>query len=165
MIKLIATIVVAIAIIGGAYWLSGIKKDSAVPTPTQTQGTTPSPTTSDSVTKGPFGIRTGTSGEYLTDKDGMTLYVKIADENPSGKITSSCNATCEKTWIPYLLGDNEAAPEKSSDPLLVKLNLFKRSDNKIQFALGTTLLYRYAGDQKVGDTSGTSVSGWAVARP
>ncbi len=165
--KLIAVIIVAIVIVGGAYWLSGmIKGGYSSPAPVNSGSDNPSTTPENTLsTKGPFGITSDATGQYLTDKAGLTLYVNLADENASGKINPTCNATCEKTWLPYLLPSNEAAPGQSSDSLLSRVNLFKRADGKTQFALGTKPLYRYVGDVKMGDMAGASISSWAVARP
>ncbi len=94
----------------------------------------------------------------------MTLYVNLTDTSKD-KISPACNAACEGNWIPYLLGDTEAAPEQSKDSVLSRTNLFKRPDGKLQFALGTQVLYRYVGDKAAGEMKGASVVNWAVARP
>ena len=117
------------------------------------------------VTKGPIGVATGALGEYLVDKNGLTLSVSIRDENPTGKISQSCNSQCEKTWLPFLLAKDEAAITGSKDPLLSKLNLFTRSDKQEQYAIGTQPLYRYVGDLKAGDTKGDTGGDWKIAKP
>ena len=114
--------------------------------------------------KGPVGVATNESGEYLVTKSGMTLYVNVKDNNPAGKVTPNCNASCETTWIPFLLGENESAIQASTDPIVSKINLYKRADDKIQYTLGTQPLYTFASDTKFGDMTGTS-GDWMVARP
>lgn len=114
---------------------------------------------------GPVGTANGSSGKYLTDKNGFTLYVSVKDENPSGKITQSCDAQCEKTWSPYLLGEDEVAITGSTDPVLSKLNLFKRADGREQYTLGTQPLYRNINDLKQGDIKGDVSGNWMVAKP
>jgi predicted lipoprotein with Yx(FWY)xxD motif len=170
--KLIAIIVIALVIIGGAYWISGMMKakpnlsgGTTVDTPSSTAtGTTISHLKG--VSKGPFIILENSSGEYLADKNGQTLYITTKDQsNASGKIVVSCDAKCETVWPPYLLSPSEPAPDTSNDPLLSKLNLYKRPDGRYQFALGTALLYTYVKDVSRGSTQGTSITGWVLARP
>src|SRR5262245_37305393 len=142
MSKLITIIVIAVVIIGGAYWLSGmVKSDKKMPATepkTETSGGTQ--TGPQAMVSGPFKVANDSSGKYLTAQNGMTLYINTKDQGGT-KIAPACNAACEANWPPYLLGDNEVAPDKSGDPLLSKLNLYKRTDGKIQYAIGTTPLY------------------------
>jgi predicted lipoprotein with Yx(FWY)xxD motif len=168
--KALTIIVVLVVVIGGAYWLSTMSKDSyEKPATTNTPAENTSTNTSSNLKltlKGPFGVVQDSTGSYLANKLGQALYINTKDQsNSSGKITASCDSACEKNWPPFLLANDEAAPDKSSDPLLSKLNLFKRADGKMQYALGTVPLYFYAGDKEAGETKGATVSGWALARP
>ena len=157
--KVVTVIILAVVVIGGAYWLN-LSMNGGYSTPTNTPDNSATPTSN-----GPINTANGSSGPYLVDRTGMTLYTNTKDENLSGKITPSCNAACEQVWLPYLLGATEVAPGKTSDPLLSRLNLFTRADGKTQYALGTKPLYRYASDKKAGDMMGAGVATWIVARP
>lgn len=165
MSKAISIIVIALVIIGGAYWFMNMKGGYA-PLPETTQSEKQA--TPDSfffTTNGPLGVASDANGQYLTDKTGFTLYTNTQDERTDGKIVPSCNLSCEGNWLPYLLGPTEAAPGKSTDSLLSKLNLFTRADTRIQYALGTKPLYRYVNDKRPGDMTGIGISTWVVARP
>ena len=117
------------------------------------------------IPKGPLGIASNADGEYLVDKNGRTLYADLRSQSQAGKVTSGCDAQCELTWLPYLAGEGEGGLEQSADPLLSKLNLFQRADGKMQYALGTTLLYRNVNDLKAGDINKNLGDAWLVARP
>jgi predicted lipoprotein with Yx(FWY)xxD motif len=115
--------------------------------------------------KGPIGIAQGATGSYIVTKNGMTLYVNVKDENPSGTVKATCSAACEANWPPYLF-DETVAVDQTQDPLLSKINVFERSDGKQQYAIGTQPLYTYVGDKKAGDTTGLGVgTGWMIAKP
>ncbi len=155
--KAVPIVLAGIVVVGGVYWLS--TRDKVTPSESS-DNATETPVVNETV-----GTATDSSGGYITDKSGFTLYVNQRDENSAGQIIQSCNATCEQSWIPYLLAEGEVAQEASADPVLSKLNLFTRTDGKIQYALGTKPLYRYIGDEKYGDIKGSSITDWVIARP
>ena len=157
-------ILVVLVVVAGVYWLSTMTP-SDYGTPNQEETANESESLVTITPKGPVGIATGASGEYLVDRNGLTLYANLTSQNSAGKITPSCNALCEKTWPPYLLGETEEGIGQSADPLLSKLNLFRRADGKMQYTLGTTLLYRNVNDAKTGDTNGELTSDWMIATP
>ncbi len=163
--KKISIIVVVLAVLALVYWLSTVKP-VGYGTPEGTQNETQESTQVSVVEKGPLGIATGAVGQYLVDKSGLTLYVKVSDAAANtSSIKTSCNAECEKTWLPYLLGAEEGGITESNDALLSKLNLFTRSDSKQQYALGNQPLYRNTNDSKLGDQNGNVSSDWMVAKP
>lgn len=119
--------------------------------------------------KGNLGIATTAGGEkYLVDRDGMTLYYNTADEGQLGtNIDWSCNTSCERNWLPYLVDESSAPLSASSDPLLRNLNAFKRPwDSRDHYAINSKLLYRFRGDKAPGDMGGENWGeGWMIARP
>lgn len=166
--KQISIILVILLALAGAYWFK-IMKRPVVSAPQENEVTEQEEVQEQSNfnfnVNGPVGTATGANGKYLTDKNGFTLYVNVKDENPAGKITQNCDAQCEKTWLPFLLGADEAAITGSTDALLSKLNLFKRPDGKEQYTIGTQPLYHYVGDLKAGDVTSNLGANWQVAKP
>jgi predicted lipoprotein with Yx(FWY)xxD motif len=161
--KQVSIMVVLLVVIVGIYWLSTIDTSNY----RETGNTQESQSTDITVTplESMGGVARSSSAEYLVDVGNMTLYVSIQDENPSGEISVSCDAACEETWPPYLLPEDRDALDRSSDPILSKMNLFTRADGRIQYAIGTQPLYRYAGDNKLGDMNGNGLGSWMAAKP
>lgn len=166
--KKILTIVAVLVVLGSFYyWMQGSSN--------QNQGekvaeTLPSSGGNESMLsqvspRGPLGIVSIGSIEHLTDRNGLTLYVNTKDAGHTGGIKPTCTGTCEKTWLPFLVTSAETVGKASSDPLLKKLNIFKRADGRGQYALGTEPLYRYSGDSKIGEMFGNQIGTWLVARP
>ncbi len=93
-------------------------------------------------------------GQYLTDGNGMTLYVFGKE---SGK--STCYDACAKTWVPYKSdGEKLTGPEE----LTKRINVYTRTDGSNQYAYGQTPLYYYKDDQKPGDINGwNKEAGWS----
>ena len=89
----------------------------------------------------------------LRDESGRTLYLFAKDE--VGK--SNCYDACLAKW-PAFMAKADAKP--SGD-----LTLVSRNDGSKQWALKGKPLYYFAGDAKVGDTTGDGMGGvWAVIR-
>jgi predicted lipoprotein with Yx(FWY)xxD motif len=164
--KKILAVVLVVLVIAGVYWFSSAKTaPSGSPSQAQTTTTTSTKPVAALEGTGPIRIATATSGKYLADKSGLTLYVDIKDEGQSGKIKSVCTADCEKTWIPFIFDPNDSAAISSTSPLFSKINVFDRADGKKQYALGTKPLFRYVGDTKLGDVNGPVTTDWMVAKP
>jgi predicted lipoprotein with Yx(FWY)xxD motif len=165
-VVLILILVVAAALV---YWYSTTMNTTSAPK--QATATTPVATPVEtakgvSTTTGPsipLKVIVGPKGEYLADKNGLTLYVDIKDEGQTGKFKASCDAACEKTWIPYLFDKSDYNIIGSSTPLFSKINVINRPDGTQQYALGTKPLYRYVGDVKSGDIKGPVTGDWMVA--
>lgn len=95
-------------------------------------------------------------GTFLTDDEGMTLY--IFEKDTPG--TSACNDTCAETWPPLTAEDSFTLPEDVPGELTV----ISRDDGSTQIAYNGQPLYSYAADTKPGDTFGEGVGDvWYVA--
>jgi predicted lipoprotein with Yx(FWY)xxD motif len=89
----------------------------------------------------------------LVDSSGRTLYTFDKDA-PS---RSNCNAGCAAIWPP-LAAASDAVPGG-------KFNLVARDDGSSQWTYQDKPLYRYAADQKPGDTTGEKFGGvWHTVR-
>jgi predicted lipoprotein with Yx(FWY)xxD motif len=92
----------------------------------------------------------------LTNADGMTLYVFDKDAAGSGK--SACNGDCAMNWPPLMAA---AGDQASGD-----YSIIIRDDGSRQWAYKGKPLYRWAKDQKPGDTTGDGVKNvWHAAKP
>ena len=152
----ILILIVTILVIAGIYWVS--KQGAEMPSDTNNIDNT--------VISDPIKLATKDDSEYVVDPNGMTLYVNIKDEGQTiENMVASCDAECEQTWLPYILGENEPDIMGSSDTLLSKLNIFTRTDGRNQYSLGTTPLYRNVSDLKSGDMNGDVSEDWMVAKP
>jgi predicted lipoprotein with Yx(FWY)xxD motif len=83
-------------------------------------------------------------GEYLADRNGMTLYV-FADDTD---LKSTCTGACLERW-PIFEYNNED-PSQFDDRLSKRINLILRPDGLVQYAYGTKPLYLYIGDTHPG---------------
>jgi len=95
-----------------------------------------------------------TKGSYLTDFQGMTLY--ISDQDKKG--VSNCTGSCAQTWRPYTSG----ATAQTQFP--ANISLITRSDGSKQFAYKGMPLYYFSGDTQSGQTSGDGVNGFHLAK-
>jgi predicted lipoprotein with Yx(FWY)xxD motif len=97
-------------------------------------------------------------GEILVDADGLTLYVFMNDT--AG--TSTCVDACAEAWPPLIATSVSVA----SDLTAADFSLVARPDGTQQLAVGGMPLYRFAGDNEPGDTSGQGLNGvWYVVSP
>jgi predicted lipoprotein with Yx(FWY)xxD motif len=102
-------------------------------------------------------VSDSTLGAILTDAEGFTLYAFTNDE--STKPQSSCNDACAQTWPPAV-ADSEITGEGVDQPLL---GTTQRSDGSTQVTVNQWPLYRFAGDQAPGETTGQGSGGvWFV---
>ena len=171
--KLLILIGILVILAGVAYGMIKFVSKSAYSTNAGVNKTTRvvPPTTGEKTTvlakiNGPVGTVASANGEsYLVNKDSYTLYVNNKDAlGPNKDFKTVCDSTCEKTWKPYLLDTKTAGITKSDDPLLSKINIFKRADGQQQYALGTQPLFLYSLDTKPGEVRGISAD-WAIAKP
>ncbi len=98
-------------------------------------------------------------GSYLTDPDGMTLYMFTKD-TVAGE--STCYDDCAANWPPM------TAEEPLTLPMLVhgELSLIDRTDGSKQLAYNDIPLYYWQGDKQAGDTTGHGVGDvWFVVAP
>ncbi len=93
-------------------------------------------------------------GGVLADTSGRTLYIYDKDTTLG---RSACNGTCAALWPPYA-ADNGAQPAGN-------FSIATRDDGSRQWAYKGKPLYRWAGDQKPGDTTGDGVNDiWHVIK-
>jgi predicted lipoprotein with Yx(FWY)xxD motif len=96
---------------------------------------------------------------YLTDGNGMSLYISLKD----GPSKSNCDATCLVTWRPVLVsGKIIAGPGVN----LANLGISTRQDGTRQVTYLGAPLYTYSKDVKPGDTNGHGIDGvWFLVAP
>lgn len=160
---LLISLLLFMGLIGGAYYLN----NSAVDTNSNSQDDTGSE--DQSGTSGNKAIETDSKVlgimrneelgyDYLTDKQGNTLYVFEGD----GDMVSNCRIKeCTDEWPPFRPLDIDIS--KETDPLTKRLNIFEREDGTTQYAIGQQPLYYYSGDEEPGDIEGNKVGGWQPA--
>ncbi len=103
--------------------------------------------------------QSATLGSYLTDGQGMTVYMFAPDTST----TSACDATCAQTWPPL---PAQGTPTVPSGIDTVLIGAIQRSDGTTQLTFNSHPLYHFAGDTKAGDTNGEGIAGkWFVVSP
>lgn len=115
-----------------------------------------SPTGSDS-SSSDYPLKAATGG-YLTGKDGLSLYVFANDS--TGK--SACNGQCSSAWPPYEADD---AAEVKTEGASGTLSIITRDDGSKQLAYNGAPLYYFGGDKAAGDTNGSGIPSWSLAKP
>jgi predicted lipoprotein with Yx(FWY)xxD motif/plastocyanin len=98
-------------------------------------------------------------GPYLTDRNGMTLYLFTNDTEPG---VSTCYDKCAENWPIF------TAEEPLSLPLAVEgeLTLITRDDGTSQVAYNGIPLYYWKNDVNPGDTTGQGVGDvWFIVAP
>ncbi|MET7935565.1 SCO0930 family lipoprotein [Streptomyces sp. NPDC005322] len=99
-------------------------------------------------------------GSFVADSEGWTLY--RFDEDTPKPPKSNCNDDCATKWPAVPADDVKATAgiDKS------KLGSVTRSDGTKQLTLAGWPVYRFAGDDKPGDTKGQGVGGtWKAISP
>jgi predicted lipoprotein with Yx(FWY)xxD motif len=97
-------------------------------------------------------------GIYLTDLDGMALYVFDRDDRGSDR--SACAADCAANWPPFTAEEPLALPEGVPGAL----TLITRDDGTTQVAYNGQPLYYWQGDAAPGDITGHGVGNtWRIA--
>ncbi|MFD0253836.1 hypothetical protein ACFVGX_23305 [Streptomyces sp. NPDC127113] len=107
-------------------------------------------------------VKDGTYGKMLVDDKGRTLYLFEKDK----KNESECNDECAKAWPPFTV---KSAPTVGKGLKKDLLKTTKRDDGSEQVTYNGHPLYRFADDQKAGDTNGQDVDAfgakWFVVDP
>lgn len=107
-----------------------------------------------------IGTGTGAAGTYLTDPDGMTLYIFTKD----AANTSVCTDTCAENWPPLIVP--AGMTPGVVDGVTGALTTFARADGSLQVAYDGKPLYAFIGDMAAGDTNGQGVNDvWFIAEP
>jgi predicted lipoprotein with Yx(FWY)xxD motif len=91
--------------------------------------------------------KSGSVGTFLTDSNGKSLYLWVADKG--GK--STCSGDCATAWPPATVN---STPKAGMGVTAGKLSTITRDDGSKQLAYNGHPLYYYAGDQAAGDTNG-----------
>lgn len=98
-------------------------------------------------------------GSFLTDANGMTLYL-YTNDTPG---TSTCYDACATNWPPVL---TNGTPVAGMGVDAAMLGTITRTDGTTQVSYNSWPLNYYAKDTKAGDTTGEGVGGiWYVITP
>jgi len=110
------------------------------------------------VASGALGVgETPELGQFLTDADGMTLYIFTKDVADSG--VSVCNDDCAANWPPFYV-EGATLPEGTPG----ELTTITRDDGTEQLAYNGMPLYLFASDTAPGDVTGQGKGDvWYVA--
>ena len=110
-------------------------------------------------------VKSFSSGDYITDKNGMALYI-FQDDLPN---KSNCVGECEKKWAPFLAEDVTFPPDVDPqlDPSMV--GLLRRAGGKYQATYNKQPLYKYKLDLTPEDRLGHRKKDfrgyWSLIRP
>ena len=99
--------------------------------------------------------RSGPMGTYLTDGQGRSLYLFVADT--SG--TSTCTGACATQWPPLI---TSGTPQAGSGVTASMLSTVARADGTKQVTYGNHPLYLFTGDNAAGDTNGQGVNAFGA---
>ena len=101
-------------------------------------------------------------GKILVDSQGRTVYLFEKDAGP----TSMCSGACAQEWPPVT---SSSKPSAGDGVTASMVGTTKRSDGATQVTYNDHPLYRYAGDNNPGDTSGQNLDffggKWYVLSP
>jgi predicted lipoprotein with Yx(FWY)xxD motif len=105
-----------------------------------------------------IGLRSTSVGSVVVDDSGKTLYK--FDKDTAGAGTSACTSTgCAATWP----ADTVTGTPTAGTGVPGTIGVITRPDGTKQVTLDGHPLYRYSGDQAVGDTNGNGFGGvWHV---
>jgi len=91
--------------------------------------------------------KAGSTGTFLTDGSGRTVYLWAKD----GMDASACSGACTALWPPVTTG---GTPTASGSAKASDLGTITRSDGAKQVTYDGHALYYYAGDSGAGQTNG-----------
>jgi predicted lipoprotein with Yx(FWY)xxD motif len=94
-------------------------------------------------------------GEVLVDSKGLTLYLFKADQGTK----SACTGACAAAWPPLLVTGKPAVGTGANASLV---GTTTRPEGKTQVTYNGHPLYRFAQDQKAGETNGQGVSAFGA---
>ena len=96
---------------------------------------------------------------YLTDREGMTLYLFTKDTEAG---VSVCNGDCATAWPPFTAEEPLTLPQGVDG----ELTTITRDDGSTQVAYNGIPLYYWVQDQVAGDVTGQGVGDvWYVVAP
>jgi len=99
--------------------------------------------------------RSGGMGMYLTDGQGTSLYLFVADT--SG--TSTCTGACAAAWPPLT---TTGMPQAGSGVTASKLGTVTRADGTKQVTYDNHPLYSFTSDKAAGDVKGQGVNAFGA---
>ena len=103
-----------------------------------------------------------TLGTILVDQSGLTLY----RYTPDGTGKTTCTGACAAAWPPLTLPSGATHAVPGAGVTASALGTITRPGGALQVTFQGMPLYRFAGDKKVGQTSGQGVAGtWFVVSP
>jgi predicted lipoprotein with Yx(FWY)xxD motif len=121
----------------------------------------PAPSSSPSGTR--LGMAALAPGTALVDGTGRALYLFEKDSSTM----SACSGSCASVWPPVLA--HGSAPQVSAPVQGGLVGSVQRSDGTRQVTYDGHPLYRYAGDQKAGQSNGQGLdqfgAAWYVVSP
>jgi predicted lipoprotein with Yx(FWY)xxD motif len=101
-------------------------------------------------------------GKILVDSQGRTVYLFEKDTGPK----STCSGACAQEWPPVTTSGKPSAGDGVTASMVATT---KRSDGTTQVTYNDHPLYRFAGDDNPGDTSGQNLdtfgAEWYVLSP
>ncbi|GAA3432234.1 COG4315 family predicted lipoprotein [Kutzneria kofuensis] len=101
-------------------------------------------------------------GTFLTDGNGMTLYMFTNDSNNPPK--STCNGDCAKTWPALRIASPGKIFPTGVDPQLI--GYVERADGTCQVTVNGQPVYYFSGDKAPGEINGQGVKGtWFAVSP
>ncbi|EWM14146.1 hypothetical protein [Kutzneria sp. 744] len=99
-------------------------------------------------------------GTFLTDGNGMTLYMFTNDSNKK----PTCYGACAKTWPPLLIASPGKIYPTGVDPQAI--GYVERTEGTCQVTINGQPVYYFSGDKAPGDINGQGVKGtWFAVSP
>lgn len=101
-------------------------------------------------------------GQYLTDANGMALYLFV----PDAQGASTCTGDCATNWPPVIVASADALPTVGEGLDAALLGTVEREDGTLQLTYNGWPLYLFAGDTEAGQTNGQGVGdNWFLLDP
>jgi predicted lipoprotein with Yx(FWY)xxD motif len=99
-------------------------------------------------------------GTFLTDGNGMTLYMFTNDSNKK----PTCYGACAQMWPPLLIASPGKIYPNNVDPQVI--GYVERMDGTCQVTINGQPVYYFSGDKAPGDINGQGVKGtWFAVSP
>lgn len=99
-------------------------------------------------------------GQYVTDGQGMALYMFEADTRGEGdtEAVSTCYDACAEAWPPLIAEEVQAGDGVQED----LIGAIERRGGEMQVTYGGWPLYYFVRDEAAGDTEGQDVEGFGA---
>jgi predicted lipoprotein with Yx(FWY)xxD motif len=99
----------------------------------------------------------GPQGVHLTDGQGKSLYLFMADTSSQ----STCNGACAAVWPPLIVPSGQSATAQGEAQQSL-LGTTTRSDGSTQVTYNGRPVYYYAPDQSPGETKGQGINSFGA---